>query len=258
MYFRPLSVLLLTIAGIFSPHSLLAQVESDSVRTSLAVTVGGRRQAGAFSQTLVTVTGNGSIQAGRWSLDNNTTYSYSIANQFLISNDWTVVTKLRYSPGKEGRISPTLLHIYKDNLIYRIQNSQRGFLGVNIIPLRQERDFWLFVGGGFEHTRYDGDIFFNSPAINSVRTFPLATAYLQNQHTFGAERVSLGYALFYLQSLTEARDWTVWLIPSLNFSITPHLALGVNYDYRFRNVHLEEIPGVNEQLTFSLTIKTGN
>ena len=237
------------------PSALISQSGSDSISANLELTLGGRRQAGAFSQTLVTATGTGSVQSSGWSLENNTSYTYSIANEILISNDWSVVSTLRYSPNTWKKVSPTLLHIYKNNLIYRIQHSQRALLGLHLTPLTSKPEFWLFVGGGLEHTRYNGEEFNRSPLINSVRNFPLAILFLENSHVLMKDRVTFSYQLFYLQSLEEAPDWTVWLIPDLQLHVTSAVALSVTYDYRFRNVHLTEIPGFNSQLSFSIRVQ---
>ncbi|MCI4669580.1 MAG: DUF481 domain-containing protein [Bacteroidia bacterium] len=242
--------------SLFLPAKLvLGQEPSDSLNIKISLTLGGRRQAGAFSQTIV----NGGLltvlSKGNWSFDNNTTYTYSIANGFQLSNDWAVVSKLKYN---HRQVSPTAIHIYKNNLLYRIQHSQRYLAGVQITPIKNKREFWFFIGGGYENTNYNGEAFENSELLGSQRSFGLATIYIENQHFFFKKRISLKYDLFFIQSLRERSDFTIWLIPSLNVSINKALSMAIRYDYRFRNVHLTELPGFNEQLTFNLGLTLGN
>ena len=253
-YFRQFGLLVMVL---FPASEALAQQNEDSLTYSCSLTLGGRRQSGVFSQTLLNGSLTTRLSRSHWSLDNKTTYTYSVANGFQLSNDWAVVSKLTYSLPKQPKLSPTLLHIYKTNLLYRIQHEQRLLLGLHIRPNKEKESFWFFFGGGYEHTLYNGEVFANSPLVNSTRSFALAIFYLENEHQIIKKVLTLKYGLFYIQSLEELNDITLWVLPSLNLTVNQRLIFSISYDYRFRNVHIVDVPSFNEQLTFNLIVSLG-
>ncbi|MEL6590507.1 MAG: DUF481 domain-containing protein [Bacteroidota bacterium] len=238
---------------ILSSQTLDAQNTSDSLAFNSTFRLGGQRKAGVFSQTVV----NGSISLGaqysRWSFDHNTTYTYSIVNGNRLSDDWTVVSKLRYSFSQQRRLSLTAIHVYKNNLLYRLDNSHRAMLGISLAPFKDNQRFWLFVGSGYEVSRYSGEVFDQSPLVDASRTFGFASLYVENKHQLIKNRLYFQYKLFYIQSVEESRDFTIWIIPSLSFALNESIRFSLNYDYRYRNVHLADIPGFNELLTFNIS-----
>lgn len=236
------------------PGMIIAQDYSDSVQVNSTITVGGMRQTGVLSQTNVNGTLQLEAKKSLWSLLNQTTYAYITANERIISDNWTVLSILKRSLLKAPAISPTLLHVYKNNLQYKILNSHRFSFGASITPFKEKQAFWLFVGAGYEHTLYDDEDFVNSLRVSSTREFAATTVYVENEHQLIAEKLTLKYGLFYIQSWQEASDFTIWIIPGLNLAISKRLALAVSYDYRFRNVHLATVPSFNDVLTANLKI----
>ncbi len=241
----------------FSTGFGLAQSTADTLNFNSTLTFGGMRKAGVFSQTNISANLNTVINKSNWTFDNLAAYTYTNVNGSQLSDDWTVISKLRYS-FQQKQIAPTFIHVYKNNLLYRIENSQRYILGASITPFKKQQQFWFFIGGGYERTLYNGAIFENSPAVNNLRDFGMTTFYLENKHHLIKNKLFLKYSLFYIQSIEEWSDYTIWFLPSLNISINKNLVFGVSYDYRFRNVHLADIPSFNELLTFNVKVSIGN
>lgn len=240
----------------FSISSTLAQ-ETDTLDFNTTLTLGGMRKAGVFSQTNVNASLSTIARKSKWTFDNQTTYTYTIVNGNELSNDWTVVSKLGYQLAQQP-IAPTFLHVYKNNLLYRIQHSQRYILGASVTPLTDRKQFWFFIGGGYERTIYNGNTFENSPLTSNQRNFGMTTLYIENTHHLIQDKLFLKYSLFYIQSVEEWSDYTFWIIPSLNITINKNLIFAVSYDYRFRNIHLVDIPSFNELMTFNIKISIDN
>lgn len=237
----------------FSTQALIGQGKSDSLQLSSSLTIGGSYKTGLLNQ----INANGilvnSLQKSNWLLYNRTSYFYGQVNKVQLFDDWTVVSKLSYSFSKGVKISPTLFHLYKSNLLFRILNSHRVLVGASIAPLNNKPALF-YVGLGFDHTDYAGESFINSELVNSTRSFAISTLHFENKHHFGDKRFSLSYSLFWFQSFKEATDYTLWIIPGLNVALNKKLSLALNYDLRYRNVHLVDLPAINQTLTVNLSI----
>lgn len=237
----------------FARQSLLGQAKSDTLQYSSSLTVGGSYKTGLLNQINVSGVLVNSLQKSNWLLYNRTSYFYGRVNNVQLFDDWTVVSKVSYSFIKRTKISPTLFHLYKSNLLYRILNSHRVLLGASIAPL-DNKNALFYVGVGFDNSHYTGEKFVNSELINSNRRFGISTIHLENRHHFADKRFSLSYSLFYFQSFKEAADYTIWIIPGLNVALNKTLSLAINYDLRYRNVHLVDLPAINQALTVNLNI----
>lgn len=241
---------------IFSIQIVFGQEVSDTLKYKGSFTLGGSYKTGILNQSTISGSFNNKLTKSNWLLGNRTSYIYSLTNNMKLLDDWTVVSRLSYLNTKQIKIHPTLFHFYEKLLLYRINNSNRLVLGA-FTPLNSE-DSRLFVGVGFEHTNYVGEEFENSELIDSNRSFAMATMNLKNMHQLGDKKFSLKYNLFYIQSFKEAKDYTIWIIPSLSIAIHKQISFAINYDFRYRNVHLKDLPGIDQSLTFNLgiTLKT--
>ncbi len=255
MTFRLTNIVFLVL---FSVLLSTAQESTDTLRFHTTFTLGGIRKAGVFAQTNVNGGLSINLSKSNWEINNTSTYTYTNVNGKPLSDDWTVVSKLRSLLPNLPEVSPTFIHVYKKNLLYRIINGQRYLLGASVRPIKKKQAFWFFIGVGYEQTLYNGEAFDNSPLLSSSRTFGISTFYVENVHHLLQNKLYLKYNLFYIQSFEEVSDYSIWLIPSINFKLNDYLAFGVNYDYRFRNVHLAAIPSFNELLTFNVKIALGN
>ncbi|MEM7658847.1 MAG: DUF481 domain-containing protein [Bacteroidota bacterium] len=234
-----------------------AQEASDTLQFNSTLSLGGMIQRGVLDQTNVNGSFHASLHQYHWSATHTTTYAYVNANAVKLSDNWTALSILKRSIPGVSRISPTAIHVYKNNLLYRIKHSHRVLGGLSITPLKKRKSFWLFVGLGYDHTAYRGEVFDNSLLIDSVRAFPASLFYLENEHHLFQQKLSFRYELFFIQSLEERADFTLWLIPSLRFKLNQRFSLAVAYDYRYRNVHLEGIPAFNDLISFNLQLQFG-
>lgn len=190
------------------------------------------------------------FEKSNWTLANKTSYVYSTVNGVKVLDDWTVISKLNYLLKKQVRIYPTLLHLYTSNLLFRVNNSNRFLVGAGISPLND--DLFFLVGVGLENTNYAQEVFKNSDLIGCNRNFGMSTIYIENAHHFANKKLALKYTAFYIHSFKEAGDYTVWITPSLNVVISKKISFAINYDFRYRNVHLIEFPAINESFTFNV------
>lgn len=237
----------------FATQTLFGQAVSDTLQYNGSLTLGGSYKTGLLNQTSITGSVENTFKKSDWALYNRTTYFYSEVNNNPLFDDWTVVSKLSYSFTKRVKISPTLFHLYKSNLLFRILNSHRFLAGASITPLDNQKAL-LYVGVGFDNTHYAGDKFVNSDLVNSNRRFGISAIHLENTHQFSDEKFSLTYSLFYFQSFKEATDYTLWIIPGFKVVLSKKLSIAINYDLRYRNVHLVDLPAINQSLTANLSI----
>lgn len=243
----------LTIAA----QSLLGQATSDSLQYSSSLTIGGSYKTGLLNQLNLSGVLVNSLQKSNWLLYNRTSYFYGQVNKVQLFDNWTVVSKVSYSFIKRAKIYPTIFHLYKSNLLYRIINSHRVFVGSGISPL-DNKNALLYVGAGFDNTLYAGEQFVNSDLVNSNRRFGVSVIHFENKHHLADKRLSFSYSLFYFQSFKEATDYNIWIIPSLQFALHKTLSLAINYDLRYRNVHLVDLPAISQDLTVNLNISFQN
>ena len=237
----------------FTIQTLLSQEVTDTLIYNSSLILGGAYKTGLLNQTNVTGSITNSLEKSNWLLFNRTSYFYSRVNNIQLFDDWTVVSKLSYSFTKGVKISPTLFHLYKSNLLFRILNSHRFLFGASITPLNNKKAL-IYIGVGFDNTNYAEEEFVNSNLINSNRRFGISTIHLENEHHFSDKKFSLTYSLFYFQSFKEATDYTFWIIPGFNIALNKKLSFAINYDFRYRNVHLVDLPAINQALTFNLGI----
>lgn len=238
---------------VFATQILLGQEVSDTLQYNGSLTVGGSYKTGLLNQTNITGSFENTFKKSDWTVYNRTSYFYSEVNKNPLFDDWTVVSKLSYTFTKGAKISPTLFHLYKSNLLFRILNSHRFLAGASIASLKNPKTLF-YAGVGFDNTNYGGEKFVNSDLINSNRRFGISAVHLENTHQFSANKFSLTYSLFYFQSLKEATDYTLWIIPSLQVALSKKLSFAINYDIRYRNVHLVDLPAINQSLTANLRI----
>lgn len=239
--------------GAFATQGLLGQEGSDTLQYNGSLTVGGSYKTGLLNQTSITGSVENTFKKSDWTLYNRTSYFYSEVNKVRLFDDWTLVSKLSYSFTTGVKISPTLFHLYKSNLLFRILNSHRFLAGASIASLKNPKTLF-YAGVGFDNTNYGGDKFVNSDLVNSNRRFGISAVHFQNTHQFANKKFSLTYSLFYFQSLKEASDYTLWIIPSFQVALNKTLSLSINYDIRYRNVHLVDLPSINQSLTANLRI----
>lgn len=246
-------ILFICLSCTLFSNSLWGQEKSDTLSYKATITIGGSYKTGLLNQTNITGTYSHSINKANWELFNRASYFYSRVNDRQILNDWTVVSRLHYSFSSRVIISPALFHLYKSNLLFRILNSHRVLVGAKITPL-ENKEALLYLGVGVENTHYAGEEFANSVVIDSNRRFAISTFHVENTHHFSDPKLSLSYSLFYFQSLQERSDFTIWVIPSFNISINQQLSLALAYDFRYRNVHLLDLPSTNQALTVNLSV----
>ena len=249
-------ILLLFAASIAS--SICYGQSSDSLRYKLSYQVGGQRKTGVFSQTSLRVTATQHLERRKLMLHNISGYTYTNVNSMKIADDWDFRSILLYKSDSSSRIFPALAHNFHSNLLYRITNSNRGIVGFRAIPFKKIPNFTFLLGSGYEHSNYTGAIFLNSPYVSNQRSFALGFANLSGKHVLGKNKVLFDYNLSFVQSIRELKDYFLWLTTGISLPIRKSFSIGVSYDLRYRNVHLEEIPQVNDLLLVNLKINLSN
>ncbi|MEM7038597.1 MAG: hypothetical protein AAF570_16550, partial [Bacteroidota bacterium] len=71
-------------------------------------------------------------------------------------------------------------------------------------------------------------------------------------------KVMLDYNLSFVQSIREIKDFFLWFTTGISLPIHKSFSVGLNYDLRYRNVHLQEIPQVNDLLLVILKVNISN
>jgi hypothetical protein len=231
---------------------------TDTLKYKFELQIGGQRKRGVFSQTSLRVTSNNKLENKKLAFNNQSSYTYTEVNGNNIADDWHFRSILTFKLKSTERILPIFGHNYFKNVLYRISNSHRAFTGVRIIPIKKYKDFSFVAGAGYEFSNYSNEIFINSPFLSSQRDFGLAFFGLIGKHQIGKQKIILEYNFSSVQSFKEANDFSFWLTSGLSVPIGKHLFLGLSYDFRYRNVHLVEIPKINDFLMFNIRIKLSN
>ncbi|MFK7787491.1 MAG: hypothetical protein AB8B56_20375 [Crocinitomicaceae bacterium] len=251
------SRLFLVMLVLFLTSSESFGQDSDSLKYKLSFQIGGQRKRGVFSQTSLRVTSINTLEKGKISLKNFSSYTYTEVNGFNIADDWDSRTILLYKKDSSSRFLPALAHNFHSNVLYRIRNSNRGIAGMRITPFKTQ-DFTFLIGAGYEHSNYSDDVFLNSPYVSNQRNFALGFGNFSGKHKLGKHQILLDYNFSFVQSLREIKDYSIWLTSGISLPIGKVLYIGVNYDLRFRNVHLQDIPRINDLLMLSAKINISN
>ena len=231
---------------------------NDTLNYKFDLQIGGQQKRGVFSQTSLRVTSTNKLENKKLVLNNQSSYTYTEVNGTKLADDWHFRTILMFKLKSTERILPIFGHHYFKNVLYRISNSNRAFTGVRIIPIKKYKDFYFVAGAGYEYSNYSNEVFINSPFISSQRDFGLAFFGLIGKHQIGKHKILLEYNFSSLQSFKEANDFSFWLTSGLSVPIGKHLFLGLSYDFRYRNVHLVEIPNINDLLMFNVRFGLSN
>ena len=231
---------------------------TDTLNYDLNFQIGGQRKRGVFSQTAMSVKSNNHIENKLLVLNNLSSYSYIEANGFVIANDWHFRTILMLKINPSARFFPIFGHNYLKNVLYRITNSNRALAGVRVIPIKMYRDFNFVVGAGYEFTNYIGEVFINSPLNSNQRNFTMGFINIAGKHLLMKDKILLEYNFSSVQSFRESKDYSFWLTSGVSVPIGKKFFVGINYDFRFRNVHLVDIPNINDLLLFNIRFNLAN
>lgn len=231
---------------------------TDSLHYDLDLQIGGQRKTGVFSQNALRVTSTNKLEKGKVALNNFSSYTYTQVNGGVIADDWDFRTIVTYRPKSNSRILPAVAHNFHSNVLYRMRNSNRGILGLRFIPFKKVSEFTFLIGGGYERSNYNGDTFSNSKSISDQRSFTLGFINFTGRHKFGKSKIAFNYNLSLVQSTKELDDFSLWYNAGFSFPLAKSIALGINYELRYRNVHLEMVPNVNDLLIFNLRIGLTN
>ena len=179
-------------------------------------------------------------------------------NGVNIADDWDFRTYAMLKLNSTTKLLPLIAHNYIKNVLYRITSSNRVLTGIRIIPVKQHRDFSFYVGIGYEFSNYNGEIFIESPVVSSQRNFALGFLKISGKHKLEKHKILIDYHFFSVQSFEEAKDYSFWLASGVSVPLNKKLSVGVRYDFRFRNVHLSDIPDNNDLLLFNIKYNHSN
>lgn len=228
--------------------------KNDSLFMKSSFSLGLTRRTGAFSQFVIHPYLESKLKYRRIDFLNKTDYSYANTNGMRLADDWFIISSLEYSFRDSARVCLALFHDFRKNIQYKISRSHKLFSGIRIRPFKQKNNYLVYAGMGYENTWYIGDLFENDLEIDANRRFSSSIIHIKNSHTLLDNSVLFDYDLFYFQSLRMLQDYTFGLFASIKFEIRKALFLGLSYDLRYRNVHLLEVPALNDLLTINLTI----
>lgn len=231
---------------------------TDTLNYSFNLQIGGQRKRGVFSQTSLRATANTKLENKKLVINNLSTYTYTEANGFNIADDWHFRTIAMLKLNSSSRFFPVFGHNYLKNVLYRIESSHRALVGVRIIPFKKYRDFSFLFGSGYEFSNYKGEVFINSSFMSSQRNFAVGFFNLAGKHQLGKHKILIEYNFSYVQSFKEAKDYSFWLTSGVSVPLGKKFSIGVHYDFRFRNVHLIDIPDINDLLLFNIRFNLSN
>jgi hypothetical protein len=231
---------------------------TDTLKYNFDLQIGGQRKRGVNSITALSVTSNNELENKKLVLTNQSSYTYTEANGFNIAEDLHFRTIAMLKLNSTKRLLPVFAHNYFKNVLYRITNSHRALAGVRIIPVKKYQDFSFLFGAGYEFSNYKGDVFIKSPLVSNQRNFALGFFNLAGKHKLGKHKMLIEYNLSSVQSFKEAKDYSFWLTSGASVPFGKIFSVGVHYDFRFRNVHLEDIPDINDLLLFKIRFNLSN
>ena len=240
------------------PHPECDGQVNDSLKYKVSFQIGGQRKTGVFSQTSLRVAAKNKLERRKLIFQNVSGYTYTNVNSLRIASDWDFRSILLFKADSSARLLPAIAHNFHSNILYRIGNSNRGIVGFRTIPFRKIPNLSFLLGGGYEHSNYAGEIFVNSPYVSSTRSFAVGFANISGKHRLGKGKVILDYNLSFVQSIREVKDQFLWFTTGIGLPIHRSLSIGVDYDIRYRNVHLQEIPQVNDLLLINFKVNASN
>ncbi|MDW3194290.1 MAG: hypothetical protein R8G66_18085 [Cytophagales bacterium] len=231
---------------------------TDTLKYKFDIKIGGQRKSGVVSQITLRVTSNNELENKKLILTNLSSYTYNEVNGVNIADDWEFRTYAMLKLNSTTRLLPVFAHNYFKNVLYRITSSHRALAGVSIIPFKRYKDHSFIVGAGHEFSNYNGEVFAESSVVSSQRNFPLVFLKISGKHKLGKHKILIGYNFLSVQSFKEAKDYSFWLTSGVSVPLNKKISIGVNYDFRFRNVHLSDIPTMNDLLLFNITFDHSN
>jgi hypothetical protein len=240
------------------PISVAFGQDTDTLTYEFDPQVSGQLKRGVFSQTSARVDANTKVENIKLVFTNQSSYTYTEVNGTIISDDWHFRSILMLKPQPTSRLLPAFAHNYIKNVLYRINGSHRALTGLRMIPFKKKKDFSFILGAGYEFSNYSNNVFVNSPLESNQRDFALAFFNISGKHKLGKLKILLEYNFSSVQSFKEASDYSIWLTSGLSVPLNEKLSVGLKYDYRFRNVHLENLPSVNDLLLFNIRMKLTN
>jgi|GEM_PF-6019689 len=246
-----INTFLVFMAVVFISSETIGQ-STDTLKYKFDFQIGGQRKRGINSQTALRVTANNELENNKLVLTNLSSYTYTEVNDFNIADDLHFRTYAMLKLNSTTRFLPVFAHNYSKNVLYRITSSHRALAGVRIIPVKQYRDFSFLVGGGYEFSNYKGEVFIESPFVSSQRNFALGFLKISGKHQLGKNKIFIEYNFFSVQSFKETKDYSFWLTSRVSVPLGKKFSIGVNYDFRFRNVHLEDLTDINDLLLFNI------
>lgn len=229
------------------------KIENDTF--SIKISLGGNRRTGTLSQRVLTGSSKIDYKVQQWEFTNKVDYVFSNTNGIVVADDWFILSSTNYRFSPKSRITPYFFHEFRKNIQYKILHSHKVFLGVQMLPFEKRRNYSLYAGLGYESTRYNGDTFENTNRINNQRNFEIAVIQMKNNLHLFDERLLLGYSLFFVQSFRLSQDYTLGLKTNLNIPLKNGISLGVNYEFRLRNIHLVDTSRINDLLSFRLVLE---
>lgn len=250
----------LFIAFCLLNTSIYAQeLSKDSLEYNVNIKLSGSRMTGFFNRSAFAFVADKHLHIGKWTFHNNLSYRYSIFNEIQIENNWYELLTISYAPNERKIWYPLAFYHFDNNLLFRVNSRHRYGVGIGSHIVETGNVFFQFGGGfGYEATIYDGDIFINSDLNDVLRQNGLLMLSLNNNYILLKGRFALKLNVFYMQSLKENTDYEIWFRPSLQYAINKHIALLINYDYRFENVYLEGLTSNNDILLFGINVNFAN
>ncbi|MEM6736184.1 MAG: DUF481 domain-containing protein [Bacteroidota bacterium] len=246
---------------LFFPYFFWISIESfsqsleDTLHYQLDLNLSGRRISGEFSQAVIRGGFDLDLTYKNWHLENSMTYRYNKANTTLIEDNWNGLVTLHYYPGGSKKLYPGLFSYFDNSLIYRIKSRHnfgagfgsefdKGLLNLSLMGM---------IANG--NSSYDGSEFVNSNRDFSTRKNGFMLFILENRYRISKELINFSYRIFYFQSLKEKADYIIKLNPQLNFKLLQGFSFYMIYEYRFENVHLENLSSKNDILLFGFNLK---
>ena len=228
------------------------QSDKDSLQYKVDLNLSGRRISGTFSQVVWGGGFNVDLFYKNWHLENNTSYRYNKTNTILIEDNWYDLVTLKYYPNGNKKLYPGVFSHFDNNLIYRVKRRHNYGIGLGSVLDKGSMKLSLLGAIAQGNATFNGSEFVNSDRDIATRKNGLLLFRLDNGYAIVKQKINFSYQLFYFQSLKERTDYTIRFNPRISVQVLKGLSFYVVYNYRFENVHLEELSNYNDIVLFGV------
>ncbi|MCI4671870.1 MAG: DUF481 domain-containing protein [Bacteroidia bacterium] len=220
--------------------------------------VSGRLLRGTFRQSVFASRAEITLNKSSWEIHHIGSYRFNNTNGVKIEDNWYQLLTLSYVT-QSKKAFPLLFYLFDNNLLLQVNSRQMAGIGMGLIHDEWEQAYLRVDGGfGYESTLYNGTSFENTESINPRREKALFYARIIHRHDFLEGRFKFSNLLLFRQSLIEAPDFYILIRPQIGLKLFKQLSINFSYEFRYENVYLSSLSGINTILIAGLNYRLSN